>query len=97
MLATARLGAAVSRSREFFAVSVAANQIHVGDRYRHFKGGVYQIVGVGKHTETLEEFVVYQPFDATDELLCIRPLAMFIDSVDRADYHGPRFQLITSH
>lgn len=81
----------MSHSPEFTTLSEQAKTIHAGDRYRHFKGNEYVVVGIGKHTETLEEFVVYKLVDQSDSVLCLRPLAMFLDSVDRPDYAGPRF------
>ncbi len=82
----------MSHTPEFIALSEQAKTVHSGDRYRHFKGDEYTVIGVGKHTETLEEFVVYQLTNQTDDVLCIRPVALFLDSVDRGEYHGPRFQ-----
>lgn len=43
--------------RRFF---MKEQDIRAGDIYRHFRGNLYQIVTVGKHAETLEEYVVYQ-------------------------------------
>ena len=81
----------MSHTPEFTTLSKQAKTIRAGDRYRHFKGDEYMVVGVGKHTETLEEFVVYKLIDQTDNVFCIRPLAMFLDSVERDGYAGPRF------
>lgn len=58
--------------------------------YRHFKGNEYRVIAIAKHSETQEEFVVYQ--DLKDEKKTwIRPKAMFLENVERGDYNGPRF------
>jgi hypothetical protein len=50
-------------------------------RYRHYKGGEYELVGVARHSETLEVLVVYRPlYNATG--LWVRPYAMFFESVE---------------
>lgn len=59
-------------------------------KYRHFKGGLYEVVGMAKHSETLEEMVVYRALYGQGELW-VRPAAMWLEKVDREDYHGPRF------
>lgn len=49
-------------------------------RYRHYKGGEYEIVGVARHSETLEPLVVYRPlYNASG--LWVRPHAMFFEQV----------------
>lgn len=60
-------------------------------RYRHFKGGEYLVQGVARHSETGELLVVYSPCYG-ERGLWVRPLAMFIEPVSRADYNGPRFE-----
>lgn len=62
-------------------------------RYRHFKGNEYELVGIAKHSETLEPMVVYRALYG-DGGLWVRPAAMWSETVDRDDYHGPRFQYI---
>ena len=62
-------------------------------KYRHFKGNEYELVGIAKHSETLEPMVVYQALYA-DRGLWVRPAAMWQEPVDREDYHGPRFVYI---
>lgn len=58
--------------------------------YRHFKGGLYSVVGVARHSETEEELVVYRPLSG-EQGLWVRPLAMWQEPVDREGYSGPRF------
>ena len=54
-------------------------------RYRHFRGNEYQVLGIARHSETLEELVVYRALYG-DGGLWVRPLAMFLSKVDREKY-----------
>ena len=58
--------------------------------YRHFKGGLYRVEGVARHSETLEEMVVYRALYG-ERGVWVRPAAMWSEIVDRDGYHGPRF------
>ena len=58
--------------------------------YRHFKGNLYRLLYVAKHSETLEPMVVYQALYG-EQGIWVRPAAMWSEQVDRDDYHGPRF------
>lgn len=59
--------------------------------YRHFKGGEYQLLSVAKDSEqTSRELAVYQSLK--DDSLWVRSLSMFLEEVDRGEYHGPRFK-----
>jgi hypothetical protein len=49
-------------------------------RYRHYKGGEYEVIGVARHSETLEPLVVYRPLYG-DSGLWVRPHAMFFGEV----------------
>jgi cyclomaltodextrinase / maltogenic alpha-amylase / neopullulanase len=66
-------------------------------RYRHFKGKEYEVVGVARHSETLEEYVVYRALYASEfgaNALWIRPAAMFAESVQKDGALVPRFARI---
>ena len=58
--------------------------------YRHFKGNLYRLLYVAKHSETLEPMVVYQALYG-EHGIWVRPAGMWCEHIDRADYHGPRF------
>ena len=63
--------------------------------YQHFKGGKYRVLGVAKHSETLEELVVYEAlYDNPRSTLWVRPLAMFTEEVDRGGITQPRFRYL---
>ena len=59
-------------------------------RYRHHKGGEYEVVGVARHSETLEPLVLYRPlYNATG--WWVRPHAMFFEDVTVDGVRQPRF------
>lgn len=63
-------------------------------RYQHFKGGEYEVIGVARHSETQEPMVVYRPlYNATG--MWVRPLAMFLGTVERDGRTVPRFQYMS--
>jgi len=64
-------------------------------RYRHYKGGEYEVVGVARHSETLEPLVIYRPlYNASG--LWARPHAMFFGEVEVDGQRRPRFAKITA-
>ena len=60
-------------------------------RYRHYKGKDYEVLGVARHSETEEEYVVYRQLYGTGGLW-IRPLEMFLESVTIGETVVPRFR-----
>ncbi len=62
-------------------------------RYRHYKGGEYEVIAVARHSETHEPLVVYRPlYNASG--WWVRPHAMFFESVAMAGSVQPRFTRI---
>jgi hypothetical protein len=64
-------------------------------RYRHYKGGEYEVVAVARHSETLEPLVVYRSLH-TGSGWWVRPHAMFFEQVDVGGQAQPRFALVES-
>lgn len=62
-------------------------------KYRHFKGKEYEVIGIARHSETLEPMVVYRALYG-EHGLWVRPAAMWTEQVERNGYSGPRFQYI---
>ncbi len=62
-------------------------------RYRHYKGREYTVLGVARHSETEEPLVVYRQ-EYGDRSLWVRPVAMFLETVEVHGQAVPRFQLL---
>lgn len=60
-------------------------ELEKGAVYKHFKGNLYRVEDVAKHSETGEIYVVYRQMYG-EELLWIRPLKMFLEEVDHKKY-----------
>lgn len=58
--------------------------------YRHFKGAFYEVLGTATHSESAERLVVYRPCYG-ERGLWVRPLAMFIETVEHEGRLVPRF------
>jgi len=58
--------------------------------YRHFKGMPYRVLGTARHSETMEELVVYQALYG-EHGLWVRPAAMFAETVQHEGRDQPRF------
>lgn len=73
------------------------NDLKLG-KYQHYKGGLYEVIGVAHHSETLEEMVVYRALYDSKEFgnnsMWVRPKAMFMENVIVDGKEVPRFKLI---
>ncbi len=67
--------------------------VKINGIYKHFKGNLYRVEGIAKHSESCEEMVVYRALYGEGGLW-VRPLAMFEETVEREDKVFKRFELI---
>ncbi|HLD72946.1 MAG TPA: DUF1653 domain-containing protein [Candidatus Nanoarchaeia archaeon] len=70
-------------------------------RYRHSKSGkFYEVIGMARHSETLERLVVYRALYSSpefgDKSIWVRPKAMFLEKVNLNGKEVPRFEFIES-
>lgn len=64
-------------------------------KYQHYKGHFYKVIGIAKHSETLEELVVYEAlYENPDGKLWVRPLKMFLEKVEINGKKVPRFKFV---
>ena len=75
------------------ALSEKSKQVIINGKYKHYKGNEYIVLGVARHSETLEELVVYQA-QYKDKLIWVRPLDMFLENTEVDGKQIPRFECI---
>lgn len=67
-------------------------------KFRHFKGKEYEVIGVARHSETLEELVVYRALYDSEEFgknaLWVRPIDMFTETIEKDGKKIKRFEYI---
>jgi hypothetical protein len=63
-------------------------------KYRHFKGGEYEVLGVARHSETDEQLVVYRSLQGDSASLWVRPLTMFTEKVTLGSRLVQRFEFM---
>ncbi len=68
------------------------NNIKLG-KYRHFKGGEYEVIGIAKHSETQEDMVVYRALYGNGEIW-VRPASMWNETVEKDGKTFSRFTYI---
>ena len=61
--------------------------------YRHFKGNMYKVLYTARHSETMEEMVVYQALYG-DMGIWVRPRAMFCEEIVRDGKTFVRFEFV---
>ena len=62
-------------------------------KYRNYKGNEYEVIGVAKHSETLEELVVYRALYGEGQVW-VRPLKMFLEEIEVNGKRIPRFSRV---
>ncbi len=62
-------------------------------KYRHFKGNEYEVIAIAKHSETLEEMVVYKDLK-NDGKVWVRPSFMWNETVERDGKVFKRFEFL---
>ncbi len=73
----------------------ATQELVPGAEYEHYKGMRYRVHGVVRHSETLEELVLYETlYDNPRGKMWVRPKAMFLENVVIEGVTKPRFRLL---
>lgn len=73
------------------------NHPKIGATYQHYKGNLYKVISIVRHSETLEELVLYKPLYVSKEFpnqMWVRPLKMFTETIEKDGKKIPRFELI---
>lgn len=76
--------------------SEASKLVKIGGVYQHYKGNLYKVLAVARHSETLEEVVVYQACDG-EKNVWVRPLEMFLENTQVNGQMQPRFTYRSSY
>ena len=76
------------------ATDVHYRIVMTAEYYRHFKGNVYRVLHIAKHSETLEDMVVYQAMYG-EKGIWVRPRAMFEEEIERDGKTFRRFEPIS--
>ncbi len=64
-------------------------------RYRHYKGHEYIVLAIAKHSETLEDYVVYEAlYDNDVSKIWVRPMKMFVEKIEKDGKLIDRFEYI---
>lgn len=75
------------------------SQVPIGALFEHYKGKQYKILNIARHSETLELCVVYQAlYDSAqfgNHSIWVRPLEMFLETIEVSGKEVPRFRLIS--
>lgn len=67
--------------------------VKIGGIYQHYKGNIYKVLGIAKHSETLEDMVVYKAMYG-EGVVWVRPLLMFEEIIEKDGKMIERFKFI---
>lgn len=66
--------------------------------YKHYKGHLYRVIGVGKHSETEEDLVFYESlYENPTSKFWVRPVRMFLENVEVDGKTVPRFEFVSEN
>lgn len=86
----------VSKCRGMPSITYLRGMHTRSGKYRHYKGKEYEVIGTARHSETMEELVVYRALYATEDSeygsLWVRPASMFAETVLVNGKEVPRFE-----
>jgi hypothetical protein len=72
-----------------------SQELKIGGLYRHYKNKPYRVHGVARHSETLEEMVIYEAlYENKSGKMWVRPLKMFLENVVIEGKEVPRFAYV---
>lgn len=67
-------------------------------KYRHYKGKLYEVIGIGNHSETLEQLVIYKSLYDSEKFekgtLWARSAEMFLETIEKNGKQIPRFEYV---
>ena len=70
----------MNRKELFKKDNLIMQEISVGKTYKHYRGNVYKIIAIAKHSETVEDMIVYQSVEKGD--IWVRPYSMWNEVID---------------
>jgi hypothetical protein len=73
--------------------SLNSHKLHMNAIYQHYKGKLYKVLYVARHSESHEELVIYQALYG-DMQIWARPLSMFCDNVIIEGKNKARFEQV---
>ena len=86
---------AAKKKRLLTTATMSSNMTIKLGIYQHHKGMKYRVLGVAKHSETLEDLVIYEAlYDNKVSKLWVRPLAMFLDKIEKDGKLINRFEFV---
>lgn len=71
--------------------------LKINATYKHYKGNLYKVIDIVRHSETLEEMVLYKPLYVSKDFpnqMWVRPIEMFLEKVEINGKKIPRFEFV---
>lgn len=85
----------VARKKQLQTAAMMSNMTIKLGIYQHYRGMRYRVLGMAKHSETLEDLVVYEAlYDNKVSKIWARPLAMFLEKIEKDGKLINRFEFV---